>query len=58
MPPASRSLLSAVERTEVPEDRLTEALACVAQVHEGFAVGLLAEVGLAVPAGLRVEVTT
>ena len=58
MPPASRSLLSAVERTEVPEDRLTEALACVAQVHQRFADGLLAEAGLAVPAGLRVEVTT
>ena len=58
MPPASRSLLSAVERTEVPEDRLTEALACVAQVHKRFAADLLAEAGLAVPAGLRVEVTT
>ncbi len=41
MRPATPSILSAVERTSVGEDRLTEALACVAHVNQRFAADLI-----------------
>lgn len=44
--PASQSILSAVERTEVQEDRLTEVLACVTQVNRGLGAALLTMAGL------------
>lgn len=51
MRPASDSLLSAVERTDVGEDRLTEVLACVAHVNQRYAVGTQR----VTPAGRRVD---
>lgn len=46
MRPASHSILSAVERTDLHEDRLTEVLACVAQVNARFADSLVSMAGL------------
>lgn len=46
MRPASDSILSAVERTDLHEDRLTEILACVAQVNAGLAAALVRMAGL------------
>jgi hypothetical protein len=58
MRPASASLLTAVERTEVAEDRLTEALACVAQVNQEFASALVVMAGIEPRAGERYAVGT
>lgn len=49
MRPASDSILSAVERTDLHEDRLTEVLACVAQVNARFAAALVSMAGLDPP---------
>ncbi|MBK5115376.1 MAG: hypothetical protein JJE23_00500 [Thermoleophilia bacterium] len=46
MRPASDSILGAVERTNLHEDRLTEVLACVAQVNAPLADSLVSMGGL------------
>ena len=58
MRPASDSILSAVERTDVLEDRLTEVLACVAQVNTRFAAALVSMAGLDPRPGERYAVGT
>lgn len=58
MRPASDSILSAVERTDVSEDRLTEVLACVAQVNAGLAAVLVTMAGLESYPGERYAVGT
>src|SRR3954453_19463764 len=58
MRPASDSMLSAVERTEVAEDRLTEVLACVAHVNQRFAEVLVRMAGAEPRAGGRYAVGT
>jgi hypothetical protein len=59
MRPASHSILRAVERTEHShEDRLTEVLACVAQVNSDFADALVRMVGLDPYPGERYAIGT
>jgi hypothetical protein len=58
MRPASDSILSAVERTDLHEDRLTEVLACVAKVNEAFAASLVRMAGLIPRKGEHHEVGT
>lgn len=58
MRPASDSILSAVERTAIPEDRLTEVLACVAKVNARFAAALVSMAGLDPRPGERYAVGT
>ena len=58
MRPASASILSAVERSDGHEDRLTEALACVAQVNARFADALVSMAGLDPRPDERYEVGT
>src|SRR5687767_4253667 len=58
MPPAAISILSAVERTDLHEDRLTEILACVAQVNTGFAASLVSMANLVPRPGERYAVGT
>lgn len=58
MRPASDSILSAVERTDVGEDRLTEILACVAHVNQRFAAKLVSMAGVEPQEGERYAVGT
>src|SRR4051794_31236220 len=58
MRPASESILSAVERTDVGEDRLTEVLACVAHVNQSFAAELVRLAGGQPTQGERYAVGT
>lgn len=58
MRPASDSILSAVERADLHEDRLTEVLACVAQVNARFAAALVRMAGLEPRPGERYAVGT
>lgn len=58
MRPASDSILSAVEGTDVAEDRLTEVLACVAHVNQRYAAVLVAMAGAPTRAGERYVVGT
>jgi hypothetical protein len=58
MRPAADSILSAVERTDVGEDRLTEVLACVAHVNQHFAAALVSMAGIEPRRGERYAVGT
>ena len=58
MRPASDSILDAVERTDLHEDRLTEVLACVAQVNVALAAALVRMAGLEPRPSERYEVGT
>lgn len=58
MRPASDSILSAIERTYISEDRLTEVLACVATVNTRFAAALVGMAGVDPTADKRYAVGT
>ena len=58
MRPASDSIFNAIERTQVGEDRLTEALACVAHVNQRFAAELVSMAGGEPKTGERYVVGT
>src|SRR3954469_5019806 len=58
MRPASDSILGAVERTDVGEDRLTDVLACVAHVDQRFAAVLVELAGGRPEEGERYAVGT